>query len=294
MVRHILPLCLDTDRAPVSCDVTTGCLLQPKSLYSSVCEMDQLRTFRKLAGEKQPETNPHSVVPRGAFEHPASSGPGDTTISAADHNIVSDQSYYTRRGSCPVIVSDPNHPMSFQTAMVLPKSHLSAGGPPSSLLGTEGCTSSAPSSRTTKTSYPYYRPVAYPPSLFSSSSSSLYSSLPSEQELRTLATHSVPYVMILSHPSDTVVSIGERAEFTCKAIVQGSVQKPRYLWYKGNQPLVWEIGQRCVVERVCVDDAGDYLCLVSDPQGQVTVKSCSASLTGEVKRGGGGREGVLW
>lgn len=254
-----------TDRAPVSCGVSTGFLLQSKSLYNSVCERDQLRTFRKLgaSSEKQSDTNSQSVVPRGAFEHPIS-GPGDM---AAAHNLVSgSQSYHSRPGSCPIPATD---------AMVLPRSHFSAGAPP---LHAEVCTSSAPSSRTTKPPYAYDKPVSYPQSLSSSS----YSSLHSAQEFRTVATRGAPpSVVIQTHPSDSVVSVGERAEFTCKAIVQGSVQKPRYVWCKDNQPLVWEIGQHCVVESACAEDAGEYLCLVSDPQGHVTVKSWAARLTGE-------------
>eukprot|EP00731_Ephydatia_muelleri_P038468 Em0774g1a len=188
--------------------VSTGFLLQSKSLYNSVCERDQLRTFRKLgaSSEKQSDHNSQSVVPRGAFEHPIS-GPGDM---AAAHNLVSgSQSYHSRPGSCPIPATD---------AMVLPRSHFSVGAPP---LHAE------------------------------------------------------------THPSDSVVSVGERVEFTCKAIVQGSWQKPRYVWCKDNQPLVWEIGQHCVVESACAEDAGEYLCLVSDPQGHVTVKSWAARLTAQ-------------
>lgn len=117
--------------------------------------------------------------------------------------------------------------------------------------------------------------------------SSSHSSQPWAQEVigRPLAPGpgrpSGPSIVIVTHPCDVVVCVGERVEFTCKAFIQGSTQNPRYVWYKDNQPLVWEIGQSCELERVRPEDAGVYLCLVCDPQGMASMRSHPARLTGK-------------
>ena len=77
------------------------------------------------------------------------------------------------------------------------------------------------------------------------------------------------------------------AELTCKARVNPPGELD-YMWYKDGEPIVGEISDDCVVERVGEEEEGEYFCLVSDPSGEVCVETQHAEV--KIRKGEG--EGI--
>ena len=90
---------------------------------------------------------------------------------------------------------------------------------------------------------------------------------------------SQPYIDIFSHPMDGQVKLRGTIKFVCRAHVLGSCEKPSYLWYKEEEPLIGEVESELVIKEASEEDMGYYFCVVSDVDGRVHRKSRTASLS---------------
>lgn len=62
-------------------------------------------------------------------------------------------------------------------------------------------------------------------------------------------------------PEAVPVSVGQPVELECEA---SGVPKPSYLWFKGREPLPKHTTCRLTIEKVTLDDAGQYCCRASN------------------------------
>ena len=90
---------------------------------------------------------------------------------------------------------------------------------------------------------------------------------------------SQPYIDIFSHPMDGKVKLRGTVQLVCQAHVLGSCEKPSYLWYKEEEPLIGEVGSELLIKEASEEDTGYYFCVVSDVDGRVHRKSRTASLS---------------
>ena len=90
-----------------------------------------------------------------------------------------------------------------------------------------------------------------------------------------------PSIEITEHPQNCEVARNGRVELTCKARLLNSKlgEEPIYLWYKDSEPLVGEISSECVLEEVGEEDEGQYVCVVSHPNGKCSEQTRAAQVT---------------
>lgn len=111
------------------------------------------------------------------------------------------------------------------------------------------------------------------------------SSFSSEQHAHEIRHHELqptkepPYIDIFCHPMDCQVTLNGIAQLVCQARVLGSSDKPSYLWYKDEEPLIGEVTSEYVIKEVSEEDLGYYFCVVSDVDGIVHRKSRTAFLS---------------
>lgn len=94
-------------------------------------------------------------------------------------------------------------------------------------------------------------------------------------------------IKIVEQPEDVKVEVHHKAILTCRARALDSVaggDVPKLQWYRGEEPLVGEVGADLVVASVERGDVGLYYCVITHPDDD-SIKKCSDVAQLSIKSG---------